>query len=175
MALASVRPAQAGDGLPIAWVQLEVWQAAFADVLPDEVLNAPAAMLAESWTAVLDSLLVAVEGEHLVGFAHCAVDAGQPDSADFTNTAVGAVLVLHVRPAWARRGHGGRLLAAAAERLRSNGAQLGEWWIPITDVATQRFARTVGWERTEDSRAFDTGRATLRERRWVGTLDLMVG
>lgn len=154
----------------MAWIQLEVWQTAFGALLPPEVLATPPAVLAESWTAALNAasqiVLVATEGAETVGFAHAARDPDDP--------LTGRVLVLHVRPAWARRGHGGRLLATAAAALRDAGAAAGEWWIPETDTATQRFAGVVGWESTGGARVLDTGRAMMTERRWTGTLDLQL-
>ncbi len=164
MANASVRPAQAGDGLAIATIQLEIWQTCFGEVLPDQVLERPPAELAAEWTAQLADALVAVEGAALVGFALVPRFDGP----------IGEIGVLYVRPAWARRGHGGRLLAACAARLRASGAASGQWWVPVTDVASNRFAASVGWTRTEDSRSFDTGRGTLRERLWTGSLDLQL-
>lgn len=170
MAQAQVRPAVAGDGLAMAWIQLEVWRTAFAGLLPDHVLQTPAADLAVSWTAALNAasqiVLVATEGAETVGFVHAAVD---PD-----DRSTGRILVLHVRPAWARRGHGGRLLATAAAALREAGAGVGEWWIPGNDAATQRFAGVVGWEMSGGARVLDTGRAMMTERRWTGTLDLQL-
>lgn len=168
MAQAHVRTAVAGDGLAMAWIQLEVWQTAFAGLLPASVLATPAADLATSWTAALSAasqiVLVATEGPGTVGFVHAARDPDDP--------VTGRIQVLHVRPAWARRGHGGRLLATAAAALRAAGATSGEWWIAETDTATARFATVVGWERTGGARVLDTGRAMMTERRWTGTLDL---
>ena len=161
MPVAEVRPAVLADAASIATVQLEVWQTAFADLLPTDLLAVSAAELAGSWEPLVPSVLIATEGEHVAGFAHL----GGVDDAG-----VGEIALLYVRPAWARRGHGGRLLAAAGAALAARRAQLGSWWIPVNDVASQRFARSAGWERTAESRAFDTGRDVLRERRWSGGL-----
>lgn len=171
MAEARVRAAMAGDGLAIAWIQLEVWQTAFAGLLPAAVLETPAAELAESWTATFRSkdqaVLVALEGEQLVGFTQATVTPDAPE--------VGEIRVLYVRPAWARRGHGGRLIASAAAAVSALGAQRGEWWIPETDLASQRFATSIGWEMPGGARVLDTGRGMITERRWTGTLDLRLG
>jgi GNAT superfamily N-acetyltransferase len=162
MPVPEVRPAEPADAVSIATVQLEVWQTTFADLLPAELVAMPADELADSWAPLLPSVLVGVEGAHLTGFAHL----GSVDDAG-----LGEIALLYVRPAWGRRGHGGRLLAAAGAALAARRAQLGSWWIPVNDLASQRFARSVGWERTAEARAFDTGRALLRERRWTGSLD----
>jgi GNAT superfamily N-acetyltransferase len=171
MAEAQVRAASAGDGLAIAWIQLEVWQTAFAGLLPEAVLGIPAADLAQAWTSTIRStaqtLLVATEGEQLVGFTQAALADDGPE--------VGEIRLLYVRPAWARRGHGGRLVAAAAAALRARGAEIGAWWIPDSDIASQRFATSIGWEQSGGARILDTGRAMLTERRWTGTLELVLG
>jgi GNAT superfamily N-acetyltransferase len=168
MAQAQVRRAVAGDGLAMAWIQLEVWHTAFAGVLPPELLDAPAAELAVPWTAALNAasqiVLIATEGPETVGFVHAARDPDDPET--------GRILVLHVRPAWGRRGHGGRLLATAAAALHDAGAHGGEWWIADNDIATQRFAAAAGWEKGGGARVLDTGRAMMTERRWTGSLEL---
>lgn len=170
MAQVQVRRAAAGDGLAMAWIQLEVWQTAFSGLLPPEVLATPAADLAASWTSAFNAasqiVLVATEGPETVGFAHAARDPDDPDT--------GRIQVLHVRPAWARRGHGGRLMAAATAALREAGAVSGEWWIPEVDTATQRFVGTAGWQMSGGARVLDTGRALMTERRWTGTLELQL-
>ncbi|MEO5834184.1 MAG: GNAT family N-acetyltransferase [Nakamurella sp.] len=168
MAQAQVRVARAGDGLATAWIQLEVWRTAFVGLLPPSVLDTPPADLATRWTAALGAasqiVLVALEGSETVGFVHAAQDPDDPDT--------GRIQVLHVRPAWARRGHGGRLLAGAAAALRDRGAAIGEWWIPETDSATMGFASGAGWSAVGGTRVLDTGRTMMTERRWTGSLDL---
>lgn len=168
MAQVRVRSAVAGDGLAMAWIQLEVWRTAFSGLLPPDVLATPAADLAVSWTAAFGAasqiVLVATEGAETVGFVHAARDPDDPET--------GRIQVVHVRPAWARRGHGGRLLAHAAAELKARGAMTGEWWIPETDVATTGFAAGAGWAPAAGTRVLDTGRAMITERRWTGSLDL---
>lgn len=170
MALAQVRAAAAGDGLAIGWIQLEVWRTAFAGLLPPEVLDTPPAALAQTWTTAFGAasqiVLVATEGAETVGFVHAAVDPDDP--------VTGRIQVLHVRPAWARRGHGGRLLAGAAAALRDRGALQGEWWIPENDPASSAFAAGAGWGAVAGTRMLDTGRAMMTERRWTGPLDLQL-
>ncbi len=171
VAPAEVRVASAGDGLAIAWVQLEVWRAAFAGLLPAEVIATPPAELASAWTSTFRAaganLQVAMEGEQLVGFVHTALNEDDPT--------FGEIRILHVRPAWARRGHGGRLIAAAGAQLRSIGAERGLWWIPAQDPATNSFAQSIGWAPDGAARAFDTGTSLLREERWLGSLNLVLG
>lgn len=163
---ATVRRASEADCLAIAAIQLEVWSAAFADLLPPELLQTPAAEMAGNWRALLgkgrEQVLLALENEHVVGFTH----AGGAD---------GLIHLLYVRPAWARRGHGGRLFAAANAQLMAAGADEGSWWIPETDSASNNFARSVGWHNHGEARVLDTGAGHLREIHWSGTLDQILG
>ncbi|MGH3613123.1 MAG: GNAT family N-acetyltransferase [Pseudonocardia sp.] len=82
---------------------------------------------------------------------------------------IGALLV---EPRWGRRGHGGRLLAAAAEALRTAGAIYGLAWIPETDQASHRFYTRAGWEPDGQLRVLDAGDRELREIRITGSLEL---
>jgi GNAT superfamily N-acetyltransferase len=82
---------------------------------------------------------------------------------------IGALLV---EPRWGRRGHGGRLLAAAAEELRSAGAIYGLAWVPETDQASRRFYARAGWEPDGQLRVLDAGDRELREIRITGSLEL---
>ncbi len=85
---------------------------------------------------------------------------------------VGLVATLLVSPRWGRRGHGGRLLVAAAAGLRSAGAARGITWTPERDAASRAFYRRAGWEPDGTVRTLDAGGRPLREVRLGGPLDL---
>ena len=122
-------------------------------------------------------MLLATEGGHPVGF----VVAGQaPEdevaAADGTlpSDATSTVLVstLLVEPRWGRRGHGGRLLAAAAGVLRDAGATRGIVWVPAEDSASLNFYRRVSWDPDGTVRTLDANGRALREVRLAGPLNL---
>lgn len=144
-------------------------------------------------------LLVATEGDWTVGFCAAAVAGPSPDGpppepgahvpraerpppdgppTDGTEApglgpeAWGEIGVLLVEPRWGRRGHGGRLLAAAAEALRAGGARYGLAWIPERDEASRRFYAKAGWAPDGSVRGLDTGVGTLREVRVTGSLEM---
>ena len=179
MAEASVRPAVPADVEEIARIQRDTWRTAYADILPADVLagldNVDAVReLVEQGPATVH---VAIEGEWTVGF--CVVGAA-PDSevaeADGTlppdAATTGLVATLLVEPRWGRRGHGGRLLAAAAETLRSLGATRGVSWVPESDGASVAFYHSVGWQTDGVVRTLDAGGRPLRELRVTGPLEL---
>ena len=116
-------------------------------------------------------MLVATEGGWTVGFV-AAGPADVPADSPLGPEAWGEVGALLVEPRWGRRGHGGRLLAAAAEALRERGARYGLAWVPEKDDASRRFYARAGWEPDGTVRGLDTGDGVLREVRYTGSLDL---
>lgn len=182
MAIAAVRAAAAPDVDEIVRIQQGTWAAAYAELVPAaaiEQLGGAAAR--QAWTAAVGSaaghVLVATEGEFTVGFVAAAI-AATPDGAADSGAptpgpqAWGEVGALLVEPRWGRRGHGGRLLAEAAQALRTAGALYGLAWIPESDEASRRFYARAGWEPDGTVRALDAGDRQLREVRVTGSLDL---
>lgn len=179
MALAAVRAASPPDVAEIVRIQAETWSAAYAELVPAaaiEQLRGDAARTA--WLAAIGAggpahVILATEGDSTVGFcAAAAVAPGGPDGPALGPDAWGEIGVLLVEPRWGRRGHAGRLLAAAAEALRVDGAIYGLAWIPESDEASRRFYSRAGWEPDGTVRGLDTGSGTLREIRMTGSLDL---
>lgn len=163
-----VRPGLPDDVLLLATLQRTWWRDAYADLLPAEVLDVPAEQLAQAWTAQLasGSALIAEENTHPVGFALVA--------ADLDEQRRGRIEVLGVLPRWARRGHGGRLIAHCADLLRAAGAERGVWWAVQSDASIAAFLAGVGWEPTGRRRVLDTGEGSLAEAEYTGTLDLVL-
>ncbi len=172
MAESTVRRATAADAETIAALQIQVWQQAFADLLPAAVVMADPAAHATTWDARLRQggpVLLAFEGPDPVGFA--AVSA-EVDDANLL-APIGEIEVLYVVPRWGRRGHGGRLLAAAATELRRLRATGAVWWLPETDRATAAFLTSAGWSADGVRRELDTGAEPIFEIRFSGTVDLV--
>jgi GNAT superfamily N-acetyltransferase len=182
MALAAVRPAAVDDVDEIVRIQATTWEAAYAELLPAaalEQLRSPQAHRAWS-TAVTAGpdhhVLVATEGEWTVGFC-AAAPAQAPEGHTPAQEPLGPehwaeIGALLVEPRWGRRGHGGRLLATAAQALRAGGAVFGLAWVPEADAASRRFYERAGWEADGAVRVLDTGAGTVREVRITGSLDL---
>ncbi|MFI8527746.1 GNAT family N-acetyltransferase [Promicromonospora sukumoe] len=153
----SVRPAVAGDEAAVTDVQVAAWQA--TGVLGEgviEALDVPA--MRERWASAITSppgpgfgVLVALDGPKVVGFA--AVSPGQ-------------VLSLEVLPGSQRGGHGSRLLAAAVDRLRSDGAETVTTWALVDDTARAQFLAASGLGEDGRSRTLATGVREVVEHRW---------
>lgn len=162
---ASVRAATAGDVPAIGSVQARAWRAAYARLLPPDVLAAldPAA-LAEGWRAAVTAppsprhrVLVACSGPTVVGFAACAGD--------------GEVVALLVDPAHQRRGHGSRLLNAVADVLRDDGAARLTAWAPTDDAPRVAFLTSAGFAADGTRRLLELpGGGTLAEARYAAGL-----
>ena len=182
MADADVRPAAPADAGEIARLQLGIWRTAYAEILPAEVLlGLDDDAATAQWRHTIEhgpaTVFVATEGKWTVGFV-AAGPAPEAESADAAGTAppdaatVALVSSLLVEPRWARRGHGGRLLAAAAQAMRQAGATRGIGWVPVADSASLAFFRRAGWESDGTVRTLDAGGRPLRELRVTGSLDL---
>jgi GNAT superfamily N-acetyltransferase len=182
MAEAAVHTAQPGDVESIARIQVDTWRAAYADLLSQDVLDAlDPGEIARVWQLTIDqgdvTVHVATEGPWTVGFCAAGLapdedladaDGNLPDDAK-TVRQIGTLLV---EPRWGRRGHGGRLLATAAQALLDAGGTRGVVWVPENDDVSTAFYERAGWERDGMVRTLDAGGRPLREIRLTGKLDL---
>jgi GNAT superfamily N-acetyltransferase len=180
MADADARAATPQDAPELARIQLSTWRTAYAQLLPAEVLEGlDADEATRAWREAIEhgTVFVATEGEWLTGFVSAGA-APVTESADASGNpppdaaSVALVGTLLVEPRWARRGHGGRLLAAAAGALRAGGATRGIAWVPESDSASLSFYRRAGWAPDGTVRTLDAGGRPLREVRLTGGLDL---
>jgi L-amino acid N-acyltransferase YncA len=172
MALATVRRAVDADVDALVRIQSDTWRAAYAELVPAAAIaQLTGAAARAAWRAAVGAgggrhVFVASEGEWTVGFCAAAHYGGE------NGAAIAEVTTLLVEPRWGRRGHGGRLLAAAAEALRGHGAEVGWAWVPEADAASRAFYGHAGWAADGAVRGLDTGAGTLREIRLSGPLDL---
>ncbi|MGH3519455.1 MAG: GNAT family N-acetyltransferase [Haloechinothrix sp.] len=182
MARPDVHLARPEDAPEIARIQRDTWRAAYADLLGADAmtrLDGPATE--QRWAAAIGhpdtDVFVATEGSYTVGFCVSGPapsdeladpDGRLPEDA----VRIGFIATVLVEPRWGRRGHGGRLLAAAARALRSRGAQRAVTWVSESDSATLSFYRGVGWNPDGTVRTLDTGDRTIREMRLTGGLEL---
>jgi len=176
-----VRCATAEDAPTLAALHRVTWRAAYSELLPPGALDElDTPQLQQAWAETIAggaTVLIATEGTDPVGFV-VAGPAPEDDVAAADGTvpsdAARTVLVssLLVEPRWGRRGHGGRLLAAAAAVLREAGAVRGIAWIPAEDPASLNFYRRAGWTPDGTVRTLDARGRALRELRLTGSLDL---
>jgi GNAT superfamily N-acetyltransferase len=170
VAQSAVRIATPEDVAEIQRIQASTWRSAYAGLVSAAAIERlTGAEARQAWRAAVQAgpghyVLVATEASWTVGFCAAAVVDGS-----------GEIGTLLVEPRWGRRGHGGRLLAAAAERLRADGASSGYAWVPAADEVSRRFYAAAGWEPDGGVRVLDAGDGReLRELRLTGPLDLQL-
>ncbi len=155
----SVRPAVPGDDVAMTAIQVGAWRSSHTDVLGDDVLDAlDTVRMREQWAEAISSppgpgfaVLVACAGADVVGFA--AVAPGQ-------------LLALEVEPRHRRGGHGSRLLSAAVDRLRRDGAGEIATWVLDGDTARETFLAGAGLGPDGRTRTLATGLRDVVEHRW---------
>lgn len=183
MADVSVRPAGAEDAGDIARIQIDTWRAAYAEILPPAVLDAlDLETVTGAWESAITTppspqhrVLVAMEQQWRVGFVAIGpvgrvgpaedADDDADEGTDGTGEPSAAIAPILVEPRWGRRGHGSRLLAAAADLAREDGTTRLIAWIPERDVVSSAFLTSAGWAPDGLARALDTGAGELREIR----------
>jgi GNAT superfamily N-acetyltransferase len=173
VAESTVRRATAADAATVAALQIQVWQQAFAELLPAQVLFTDPLQHTATWDGRLRQggpALLAFEGAEPVGFAAVGSELDWSDLL----APIGEIEIVYVVPRWGRRGHGGRLLAGAAGELRRLGATTARWWIPESDMASTNFLHRAGWSADGVRRELDTGGEPIFEVRYSGSTDLVV-
>jgi GNAT superfamily N-acetyltransferase len=186
MAMGYVRPAREVDVEPITQVQLGTWRTAYPRFIPSTAIDAvPPEFVAERWRDAIrrpptgrHRVLVAVEQaaetpEVVVGFAAVgpADDTMLVPGEPGPEPDLAAITDLLVEPRWGRRGHGSRLLAAAAELWRSDGFRAAVAWAFEQDIATLKFLGSAGWQPDGATRALDLDGVTVPQLRLHVALD----
>ncbi|MBJ7356386.1 GNAT family N-acetyltransferase [Nocardioides sp.] len=147
----SVRVAWADDATAIAAVQLRAWPELYAGVLPaesipsgPEAVDAAAAAWRDSMSKPGDArnrVLVALERNRVVGFAI----TGPASDPDCDPVADGELQELTLDPAERGKGHGSRLLQAAAETMQADRFTRSVTWTLASDDALRSFLTSAGW------------------------------
>ncbi|RNI21391.1 GNAT family N-acetyltransferase [Flexivirga caeni] len=141
-----VRTARATDVPAVARVQAQVWRRAYGDLVDPAVRDAfTQAAFEPAWRESLQSpptprhrLLVATEGETVVGFAAIG------PATDETDATVGEIYALGVSPAHRGHGNGSRLLNAAVDTLQAGDFATVTAWTLNQDEPTRAFLTSAG-------------------------------
>jgi len=146
-----IRPAVVQDAERLAEIHIASWQAAYAHLLPGEFLDGLGAELAArtaQWSDWLSTgspqrtVLVVVDGEDIVGFAHL----GPSGDKDLESKVVGELYSMYLDPARYRQGWGSELMAAAFDALRAAGFAEGSLWVMTENASARAFYENAGWE-----------------------------
>ena len=144
----SVRIAWSDDAPAIAELQLRCWRETYAGVLPPDALPTDVESAAGAWHASLsrpgdarNRVLVALERNRVVGFAITS-PAADPDCDPIVDAELSEVTI---DPAERGKGHGSRLLQAAADTLVADRFQRVVLWSTAGDDALRAFLTEAGW------------------------------
>lgn len=167
----SVRIAWADDAPAIAEVQLRTWRTTYADLLPTDALPDDVEGAAVAWRTALsrpgdarNRVLVALERNRVVGFAITS-PATDPDCDPIVD---GEVSELTVDPAERGRGHGSRLVQAAADTLVADHFSRAVLWAAASDDGLRGFLGEAGWAADGAHRELavdESGTATVKQVR----------
>ncbi len=166
-----IRKALPRDAHAIAQVHISSWQAAYADLMPADYLNALTATLARResrWASSIESgesvVFVAQSNNQVVGWI--AVGASRDDDA--VGTHIGEVSALYVSPGAWQTGVGLALWKAGLEHLREQGHRRATLWVLAGNERAIRFYRRAGCsEEPGSGRNLQRGGVTLTEVRYA--------
>jgi len=157
----SVRIAWADDAAAIAGVQLRAWPTMYGELLPAEAIpSGPEAEEGASaaWQESLQKpgdarnrVLVALERNRVVGFAITG-PAGDPDRDPVADA---ELRELTVDPGERGKGHGSRLLQAAADTMTADRFTHAVTWVVAGDDALLSFLTAAGWAPDSAHRELD--------------------
>jgi GNAT superfamily N-acetyltransferase len=167
----SVRVAWADDAPAIAEVQARAWRTSYAGLLPDDALVLDPEATAPAWRASLarprdarHRVLVALERNRVVGFAITA-PASDPDCDPVADA---ELMELTVDPEERGKGHGSRLLQAAADTMAADRFSRSVLWVVAGDDALRTFLDAAGWAPDTAHRELDLdgdGRTRVKQVR----------
>ncbi|MCB2413710.1 GNAT family N-acetyltransferase [Demequina sp. TTPB684] len=160
----SVRPARLGDEQEIGRIQVDAWVASLGERLGRRRHEAfDQAAITQGWAEAISQ---PPTPGHRVFVATC-----DGDIVGFTAVAPpNSIVALEVDPARRRRGHGSRLLAAAADHLRNNGGSEMKIWALDRDVVRANFLADAGFGEAGMRRELDGPGLTIPEKLWHASL-----
>lgn len=157
----SVRTARPGDEAAIARIQVESWVSALGERLGPRRHSAfDVEAVAQGWAAAIaeppsegHQVFVAMgdDGE-ICGFVACAPPKD--------------LIALEVAPDRRRRGHGSRLLAAAADHMRAQGATTMRLWALEKDRVRADYLSSAGFAEAGMRRELDGPGISIPEQLW---------
>lgn len=146
-----VRQADFDDAAGIGRVHVEVWRAAYSNILPADYLSSLSDIRhSATWADILDNpnragatFIAEAEEDGIVGFADCRMERAGEDATK------GEVTAIYVMPTWQRRGVGSALVEACAGHLALESVQALAIWVLELNREACRFYEALGGTRAE--------------------------
>ena len=140
-----IRPASAGDEARLAYIQTESWKAAFADIVPAELLAQCTSL--ERAGKMYARLLSERRGNgyilELDGRAHCIAWWDTAKSEDMPGAA--ELRCIHSLPDNWRRGYGSRMMERVLADVKAAGYETIVLWVFVRNKRAVRFYEAHGF------------------------------
>lgn len=165
-----IRKAGEHDVTAIAQVHLAAWGAAYLGLLPDEVIQRHTLEgRCRLWGRLIrdreGTVLVALDGERVLGFAHLAPSR----DSDADRSVTGELVAIYIDPPAWRLGHGGRLLARCEREATSRRFKRLTLWVLETNLAARNFYERHHYRADGASKLHEpSGTAELRYAKPLG-------
>jgi GNAT superfamily N-acetyltransferase len=161
----ALRLATAADADAIGRIQVETWTTAYADLLPQETIDAFDVSARQAmWHEGLGRMprpgsatFVALVDDEIVGFASVG--------ASHSEEGTGELYAIYVHPARWGVGAGRALIERAEASMRDSGFPAALLWVLEGNERAERFYRAAGWER-DGEKVDDFQGATVTELRY---------
>ena len=176
-----IRAGSAADAAPIAAVQREAWFAAYAGIIPDEIIDRvttpdDGARVRQSFrTRPWQRMIVATPDDEqagVVGYASFGPETDvlgapwpHPLSTDGAERRVAELYALYVRPAWWSTGTGRALMDRVLARSAAAGYASVTLWVLRDNERARRFYERAGFAPDGASNML-TGLGNVRELRY---------
>lgn len=139
----TIRRALAADAASIGAVHVQAWREAYADLIPDEVLERlDPERRARMWRDILAdeqrALFVGEIDNAIVGFGACGPQRDESLPYD------GEIAEIYVLRRAQRHGIGRRLMAAMADALRAQGCASASLWVIEANAPARAFYERLG-------------------------------
>jgi GNAT superfamily N-acetyltransferase len=143
-----VRPATIADAAYIAEIHVEAWRAAYASLMPAEVLSKldverRTAIWRRSLTEPGPGMTVVALDEAGMPTGFCVFGPGRDDDAK--GQPVGELVALNIRPTAWRQGHGRALCEWVLRHAPTEGWSSVTLWVLEGNARARRFYETLGF------------------------------
>lgn len=160
-----IRAAAPEDAPAMSGILAESWKAAYVGIVPQEYLDS---LDGGKWHRLRDDLS-AGRLKALLLFADGvpAGAVGYGRSREESRADWGEIVCLYLRPAYWRRGYGGKLLQAAVDALTREGFREFYLWVMAENRSAREFYRAMGFEPTEETNFYEIAGKRIEDVRYI--------